>query len=132
MLAQSDIDMLISHDEPFIIICDMNAKHTTWHSRRINVAGRFLHQHMKIANSYTISDPDSSTYHSHNTLVTPDVLDIARINLPKFEYSLINHNDLSSDHNPIITHLNDSPISNNHLSARKRVNWRKFEAEVDG
>ncbi|KAL4143370.1 hypothetical protein QTP88_005708 [Uroleucon formosanum] len=42
---------------------------------------------------------------------------------------VINHNDLSSDHNPIQLNLNASPISNNPPKTLKKTNWTKFKIE---
>ncbi|CAI6367290.1 unnamed protein product [Macrosiphum euphorbiae] len=43
----------------------------------------------------------------------PGIPDIALINLPSINYTLTNHNDLSSDHNPIQLNIQASPISRN-------------------
>lgn len=40
----------------------------------------------------------------------PDVLDIALVKLPQLLTEIYNLNDLSSDHNPILLQISDSPV----------------------
>jgi len=85
---------------------------------------------MESSKTYSICAPDSPTHHSFNPLHRPEILDIAIVNLPHREYILTNHNELTSDHNPIVLTISESPISTTPPASKKRVNWVKFERDV--
>ncbi|CAI6364669.1 unnamed protein product [Macrosiphum euphorbiae] len=129
-LQTNDLDILTNPNDLFLAAGDLNAKHQSWNCRTTNQAGRILHQHMETSNSYSICAPDSPTHYSYNSLHRPDILDIALVNLHHREYVLTNHNELTSDHNPIVMTISDSPITINPPAARKRINWKKFEQEL--
>lgn len=86
----------------FIIAVDLNSKHPLWNSRKINSAGTILNNHLQ-QNNYSILAPDTPTHFPSSNKYRPDVLDIAII-------QITNLNELSSDHNPILLELSDSPI----------------------
>lgn len=85
---------------------------------------------MEAPNSYTICATESPTHHSYNPLHRPEILDIALVNLFHGEYVLTNHNKLTSDHNPIVMTISDSPITSRPPAAKKKINWKKFEQEI--
>jgi len=86
---------------------------------------------METSNTYSIFAPDSPTHYSYDSLHRPEIMDIAFVNLPHREYFLTNHNELTSDHNPIIVMtISDSHITINPQAARKRINWKKCEQEL--
>ncbi|CAI6356685.1 unnamed protein product [Macrosiphum euphorbiae] len=85
---------------------------------------------METSNTYSICATDSPTHYSYNSLHRPEILDIALVNLPHREYFLTNHNELTSDHNPIVMTISDFPITINPPAARKRINWKKFDQEL--
>lgn len=127
-LYRSDLDALTNYDGSFIIPGDLNSKNISWLFCQTNTSGRILRRRMEDENTYTICAPQSLTYFSYNT--EPDILDIALVNLLRHQFSLINHNDLLSDHNSIIMHNSDSPITASPTISRKRVNCKKFEAAM--
>lgn len=129
-LSISDLNLLTNQDVQFIVAGDLNAKHPSWNSRVTNTAGAALHKHMESSNSYTITAPDSPTHHSYNPLHQPEVLDIALINIKNRDYIITNHNELSSDHNPVVLSISDSPIKTSPPIPRKRVNWKRFEEDL--
>ncbi|KAL4096392.1 hypothetical protein QTP88_021354 [Uroleucon formosanum] len=128
-LHHNDLNILTNHNGPFIIAEDLNSKHPSWNSLSTNTAGRKLLHHSE-ANNYTIIAPDSPTYYPYIPTHRPDVLDIILLDLPSIQYTVINHNDLSSDHNPIQLNLNASPISINPPKTLKKTNWTKFKTEL--
>lgn len=129
-LLTNDLDILTNQNGLFLAAGDLNAKHHSWNCRSTNQAGKILHQHMESSNTYSICAPDSPTHYSYNSLHRPEILDIALVNLPHREYVLTNHNELTSDHNPIVMTISDSPITTSPPAARKRINWKKFEHEI--
>ncbi|KAL4148911.1 hypothetical protein QTP88_003050 [Uroleucon formosanum] len=128
-LHHNDLNILTNHNGPFIIAGDLKSKHPSWNSLSTNTAGRKLLHHSE-ANNYTIVAPDSPTHYPYIPTHRPDVLDIILLDLPSIQYTVINHNDLSSDHNPIQLNLNASPISNNPPKTLKKTNWTKFKTEL--
>ncbi|CAI6345283.1 unnamed protein product [Macrosiphum euphorbiae] len=124
-----DIDALTNGTESFIIAGDLNAKHPSWHSRRTNQTGKILLDHMERNGQYTICAPDSPTHFPFIPHHNPDVLDITLTNLQQ-DMTISNFNDLSSDHNPILITINKSPKTNTPPLANRRINWKKFKAEM--
>lgn len=83
-LTRGDIDVLTKHSGPFVITGYMKTKHTTWHSRCINTASGFLHQHMEAVNSYMVCTQGSSTFYAYNASHQFDVLNIVLVDLPEW------------------------------------------------
>lgn len=131
ILHASDLDTLTNHNGPFLIAGDLNSKHPSWNSRLANTAGRKLLRHSEV-NKYAIAGPDSPTYYPYNKKHQPDVLDIVLLDLQSAQHTLTNHNDLSSDHNPIQINIQGNPLSNYPPIAPKktRINWTKFKEEL--
>jgi len=126
-LQTSDLDLLTNQGGLFLAAGDLNTKNQSWNCRTTNQASRTLLQHMESSNTYSICAPDSPTHHSYNPLHRPDILDIALANLPYSEFTLTNHNEQTSDHNPIVMIISDSLITSNPPAAKKRINWAKFK-----
>ncbi|CAI6352529.1 unnamed protein product [Macrosiphum euphorbiae] len=126
-LQTNDLDIITNHGGLFLAAGDLNAKNQSWNCRTTNQAGKTLLQHMESYNTYSICAPDSPTHHSYNPQHRPEILDIALANLPYSELTLTNHNELTSDHNPIVMTISDSPITSNPPAAKKRINWQKFK-----
>lgn len=124
-LEVSDLNMLTSGCDWFIVTGDLNAKHPIWHCIRVNPAGSTLYQHAE-SNDYSVFAPDSPTYFPNVTGHHPDVLDVALIILPNQTIFTTNINDLSSDHNPVLLQISDSPISVFPPQPTHRINWKKI------
>ncbi|CAI6354509.1 unnamed protein product [Macrosiphum euphorbiae] len=74
--------------------------------------------------------PDSPTYYPFNADHQPDVLVILLLNLQPQKYSFNNISDLSSDYNPIILSICDSPLTNSSPRSRTKTNWKQFTLEM--
>lgn len=84
---------------------------------------------MESSNSYTICAPDSPTHHSYNPQHLPKVLDLAMLNLKDRNYTITNHNDLSSDYNPIIrVPTTNLQLRQNIEPPKAKKNWKNYEA----
>lgn len=105
-LLPNDLDTLTNQGGLFLAAEDLNAKHQSWNCRTTNQADKIRLQHIESSKTYFICAPDSPTHHFYNPLHRPEILDIALVNLPNSEYSITNHNELTSDHNPIVM-IND-------------------------
>ncbi|CAI6367727.1 unnamed protein product [Macrosiphum euphorbiae] len=126
----TDFDALTNHDGPLIIGGDLNAKHTDWQCPQRNKSGKTLAQHAERVNRYSVVAPDSPTHYPYIAAHRPDILDIFLLDLPNTHYLLTNHCELSSDHNPQMLNLSSRPSMCGPPSARKRINWRKFQTEL--
>jgi Reverse transcriptase (RNA-dependent DNA polymerase)/Endonuclease-reverse transcriptase len=124
-----DLTKLTTGSDWFIAAGDFNAKHPLWNSRLANTAGKILYQHAQNSD-YSIIAPDSPTYFPNARKNRPDVLDIAITKLPHQTIEVTNLNQLSSDHNPILLIISESPITTSPPQNHLRVNWRKFENEL--
>jgi len=109
-LILSDITKLTSGCDWFIVTGDLNAKHPLWNSRIVNSSGITLYDHVQ-QSDYSIMAPDTLTHFPSFRFHRLDVLDIALVRLPQQSVELSNTNDLSSDHNPILLQISDSPIT---------------------
>jgi len=123
-LDPSDLDLLINSADNFIIAGDLNSKHPFWNSRKTNCAGTVLYNHLQ-QNNYSIIAPDTPTHFPNSNKYRPDVLDIAIVRTSLL-IQITNLNELSSDHNPILLELSDSPIKTSPPSPILSINWKKF------
>lgn len=123
-LLTSDLDLLINSADNFIIAGDLNSKHPLWNSRKTNAAGSILYSHL-LQNDYAIFAPDTPTHFPSSNKCRPDVLDIALIRT-QFLVHVTTLNELSSDHNPILLELTDSPITTSSPPPNLQINWDKF------
>lgn len=124
-----DLTELTTGSDWFIAAGDFNAKHPLWNSRLTNTAGTVLYQHAQNSD-YSIIAPDTPTHFSNTPRNKPDVLDIAITKLPHQSIEITNLNQLSSDHNPILLTISESPITTSPPHNDLRVNWKKFENEL--
>lgn len=115
---------------PFIIVGDLNAKHSNWHSSCTNKSGRTLAKHEEEKSNYCIVASESPTHYPYVPAHRPDVLDIFILKIPLLNHILTNHCDLSSDHNPQILSLNIRPTTLGIPGPRKRVNWKTFKEKL--
>jgi hypothetical protein len=129
-LVIDDIQALSNGCDWYVIAGDLNAKHPLWHSRHANTAGIILYQHVQ-QNDYSIVAPVTPTFYPNNHNHRPDVLDIALVKLPQLLTEVYNLNDLSSDHNPILLHISDSPVKTFPPASTLKVNWIKVRLELE-
>lgn len=61
----------------------------------------------------------------------PDVLDVALIQFPHQYTEVLNLNVLSSDHNPVLLIVSDSPILHSSPSSSQHINWSKFSTHLN-
>uniref|UniRef100_A0A2S2NJB5 Putative RNA-directed DNA polymerase n=1 Tax=Schizaphis graminum TaxID=13262 RepID=A0A2S2NJB5_SCHGA len=123
-LIRSDLDLLINAADNIIIAGDLNSKHPLWNSRRTNATGLILYNHL-LQNDYSIVAPDTPTHFPSSKKYRPDVLDIAIVRTHLLVH-VTNLNELSSDHNPILLELSDSPITVSPPTPNTQINWNKF------
>ena len=124
LLTTNDLDLLTKSAEWQISAGDFNAKHPLWYSHSTNAAGRVLFDHVQ-QSDYSITAPSSPTHFPTCTRYRPDILDIALVRLP-YQTQILNLNELSSDHNPILLELLCTPISTSPPTTSRFINWKKF------
>lgn len=128
-LKTDDLNALTNGNHWFIVAGDLNAKHPLWHSRCSNAAGIILYNHA-VNDDYTVTAPDTQTLFPGVTSHRPDVLDIALIRLPQLSCDVTNLNELSSDHNPVLLTLSNSPITSTPPQNLRCVNWSKYLRKI--
>ncbi len=129
-LVRSNFWTLFSSNTSFILLGDLNSKHTSWGCRSNSPDGIYLHNLCQNYNLKVIA-PVDPTHYPYNQNCLPDILDIAitNTNIPLVPFSIP---ELDSDHNPVIlTAINTRPIINRPPRLlTQRVNWRKFQQHV--
>ena len=124
---KNDLSAITRTSSRFVVGGDLNARHEAWRNYHQNQNGRLLFDHEQHGH-YTVQYPDEPTFISPTG--NPSTLDyfLSNVELSKPEV----HNDLSSDHQPVVTQVgvNVSPAS----CLRKdyhRVDWAAFGRLVD-
>ena len=131
-LHPSDFDKLLDSSLPTIIAGDLNAKHTSWNSKVCNAKGRALFSH-SCKSDFIVAGPLEPTYHSHNLLHRPDVLDIVVYKNVRQSLELQTRTSLSSDHNPVQITLGDE-LEQHEPSLKynyRRTDWDLFRSELE-
>lgn len=129
LLTTADLDTLTKSAGWFIAAGDYNSKHPLWYSRIANPAGTILNNHIS-TNDYQIIAPDSPTFFPSSSLFKPDVLDIALARTP-YQINITNLSELSSDHNPILLEVSNSPVTSSPPVRGKNINWIKYSNILD-
>jgi hypothetical protein len=103
------IIFLQSLSHSYIIDADFNAKHQTW-SHSTNSRGRSLHNLITQKYLKILSSPSPTYWPSHLNHY-PDTLDFFITNLPnRFTAVTTNLNDPTSDHTPVLLHIEAQPL----------------------
>lgn len=105
-----DLATLTNGCDWFVVAGDLNAKHPLWNSRATNPTVLVLYRHVQ-QTDYIVYAPCTPTHFPEHSGHRPDVLDIAMVKLPHHYTEVLNLNELSSDHNPILLNISDSTIS---------------------
>ncbi|CAI6365298.1 unnamed protein product [Macrosiphum euphorbiae] len=124
-LAISDLNLLTSSCDWFIIAGDLNAKHPLWNTNSVNPAGRVLYRYAQNSD-YVVTAPSSPTHFPNNPVHRPHILDVALHKLPLHFVEVFNLNELFSDHNPILLIISDSPVTAAPPHTSRRINWLKY------
>lgn len=117
----------------FIIGGDFNAKHTFWGSRLINTTGRRMYKAARNCNCNFFST-GSPTYWPSDPTRIPDLIDFfVSKGIPGNKVNLVNSDDLSSDHSPVILTLSESPChqKSNPRLTNKATDWTYFQHKLE-
>lgn len=117
----------------FIVVGDLNAKHSSWGCFATNTRGRTLLRAIDNSNIQILSPPLPTYWPSHQTR-RPDILDIFIAKIPSnYNLNVSKINYLSSDHLPIILEFN-SPPSNNLVKnpqLPEKIDWPILERTIE-
>lgn len=80
---------------------------------------------------YTVFAPSTPMHSPGHPGHRPDVLDVVLIKLPHYYTEVLNINELSSDHNPILLKISDAPILSAPYQPPRHINWSKFSLTLN-
>lgn len=129
---ENDIRKLISGSKEFIILGDLNAKHSSWNCALNNRAGNVLFNLQQSCNFF-LHHTNEPTYHPHQQNRSSSVLDVIisnstlpmRLNVMGYE--------IPSDHRPIVCTINHSAVNiidSSHFDY-KQTNWAVFKSYIE-
>lgn len=133
-LFKQDIIKLISNNNSFFIVGDLNAKHRLWNNIRANQAGTILYDIMS-HNNFTIHHPQTPTYYPPQARFTfPSTLDIILTNNLHTISHISTSNILTSDHLPIEFSVDLTELNTQKLETTSRydlADWSKFKFSLN-
>lgn len=129
-INNSNISALFQLTNPFIIVGDLNSKHTTWGCRTTNPAGNYIYD-IKCNLNLRIISPIEPTYFPYDSKKSPDILDIAITNI-KAPFTSSTHHELDSDHIPVIisTRITKPPTSPTPTLNTYNIKWNHFKNTI--
>jgi hypothetical protein len=126
---RADIIKLTTQTCPYLLIGDLNAKHTLWNNSNINNNGKILAS-LSDLGYFTVFPPDRPTRTSFSG--TSSTIDIILTNIPdKIIYSSTIY-DLPSDHYPTITSVlsKSTTKSGPHKIDYNNADWNIFKETI--
>lgn len=124
----NDIIELTATNEDYILLGDLNAKHSAWNCPVNNTSGTILNNLQQRCNFFVFS-PDKYTLYPHQRNRKPSTVDIALSNSSlNLSLSTLDY-EIPSDHLPILCSLNCSSYKTTDIGHfnYKFANWRKFK-----
>ncbi|KAL4149704.1 hypothetical protein QTP88_003582 [Uroleucon formosanum] len=125
-------DFFSSLNKNFAIGGDFNSKHPQWGNNITDTRGRNLLKFITNSNLRTISPLHPTYWPSHHNR-NPDILDFFIVSFPPtLQHSILNINELYSDHTAVLLSLNTTTPTNVKPSlARGPISWTKFKDILD-
>lgn len=130
-LDTTDIQNLFKSPLTTILAGDLNCKHQSWNSRRLNSNGTILHNFI-LKNDIAVVGPQEPT-HYPDSGNRPDVLDIALFKNTKQSIHMAVIQELTSDHNPVILTYGDEVVTKDPAQKinTEHTDWEKFQQLLD-
>lgn len=117
----------------FIVGGDFNAKHPWWGSRLANPKGKELYKCI-IKNGYSTLSTGSPTYWPSDPRKIPDLLDfVIYKGIPRATLDILECDDLSSDHSPIIVTMSSAlrTVNKNCKLIHAKTDIKSFEHWIE-
>lgn len=124
----NDIMALISSNKEFILLGDLNAKHTSWNCPQNNISGIALNN-LQQNHNFFVYCPNSHTLYPHQRNRSSSTVDIALSNSSmNIKLNTLGY-EIPSDHRPILCSIECSSFKTVNLShySYKHANWRSFQ-----
>lgn len=122
----NDIKIITSASKNFVILGDLNAKHTTWNCVSNNTAGNCLYRLLQTS-EFMLYHTNECTHYPHSGS-TPSTIDVMLTNthLPFELTALTDH--LNSDHAPIICRIDAATILADQIQIfdYSKTNWNRY------
>ncbi|RZC33706.1 Exo endo phos 2 domain containing protein, partial [Asbolus verrucosus] len=130
-ISERDLKTIFKLDRKIILLGDTKGKHTSWNCNRTNPSGTVIKNFL---DKYDVNlhFPEKPTHYPGNNtsptiidfMLTQNIGNIERpVSIPK----------LNSDHNPVITHINNIHVDNirKTIITYKNTNWKEFRKTLD-
>lgn len=123
----NDIEKLVETNKDFVILGDLNAKHTAWNCAYNNTAGNNLYNLQQTINFF-IYHPNSPTYVPYQRNRNSSTLDLVLSNTNLNIELEVLESDIPSDHRPVLCRiLNSSEFEfDNTYFNYKHTDWIAF------
>lgn len=130
-LARADIHALLDSPHPTIIAGDLNARHPTWNpTSTADSDGNKLYNDSK-THGYFVEGPDAPTRYPPGKVHSPSTIDIViHRGLRSQPTQEVLHDDLQSDHLPVLVVIPEHPARVNPPTPRYIINWKTFAEEL--
>lgn len=126
-LVVADFVRVLDSNIPVIVAGDLNAKHPSWNSTKVNKRGRELFAYVEASNVLALGPKDHTHFPTNGD--QSDVLDIALTKDIVHDAEVWTLAEMSSDHNPVILSLNGDEATRDLLS-HSVTSWTDFALKV--
>lgn len=127
----NDIKALTPINDDFILLGDLNAKHSAWNCEDNNPAGNALND-LQLLRNFFIYYPDNPTLYPHRRNSSPSTVDIVLSNLSlPMRVSVLDY-EIPSDHRPIVCNISARfKHEDSRTFSYKHTNWSAFQGLID-
>lgn len=128
----ADMTKLTPTSKEFILLGDLNAKHTSWNCSQNNLSGIILNN-LQQTNNFFIYSPSSPTLYPHQRNCSSSVVDIVLSNCPmRMRLSTLEY-EIPSDHRPIICSMDCTSINivDSTYFTYKNTDWLRFQHVIN-
>lgn len=130
---KSDIQILTSSRQNFLVCGDLNAKHRFWNCFKANQAGKILYDQMNSRNFLINFPPTLTHFPPQLARILPSTIDVVLSNAPNLVHNIRTVQVLNSEHLPVRfqidfhAHIRPSPNGKRNFA---KANWELFRSSI--